>query len=151
MDNINLIRKIAWSFHRTTGIDWDELFQEAALAYLTLQDKYDPDRGEFSTYIWKSLVTHLQTYLQNHEKKNGPICYLEDIELDENPMPVESLFDSFSRDAAEIAELVLGSPVDFDGMIRKNAKRKVIKQLREHKWTFRRIWQGLIDLRIALD
>ena len=30
---INLLRKIAWSFHKTTGLEWDNLFSETIQAY----------------------------------------------------------------------------------------------------------------------
>ena len=33
MEHINLIRKIAWSFSTSTGLEFEDLFQEAALAY----------------------------------------------------------------------------------------------------------------------
>ena len=51
MKHLNLIRKIAWSFHKTTGLDWDELFQEATLSYLKALKTYDKKRGAITTYV----------------------------------------------------------------------------------------------------
>ena len=41
----NLIRKISWSFHYTTGVDYDELYAEASLAYCEAMNDWSPERG----------------------------------------------------------------------------------------------------------
>jgi len=78
MENINLIRKIAWDFHKSTGLDWNDLFQEAVLAYLESLDNYDKERGALSTYIWKCLESRLKTYLKEERDWVFPLVDIED-------------------------------------------------------------------------
>lgn len=78
MENINLIRKVAWSFHETTGLDWDDLFQEAALAYLEAMKTYDSRKGKVSTYAWNCIVSRLRNYLREEKKWQEPLCDLEE-------------------------------------------------------------------------
>ena len=62
MNDINLIRKIAWSFEATTNVDFDELFCEAALGYLEAIKKYDPTKGKLSAFIWRCMDNQLKLY-----------------------------------------------------------------------------------------
>jgi len=41
---MNLIRKVAWSFHQTTGIPYEDLFSEACLAYCQSVSQYTRER-----------------------------------------------------------------------------------------------------------
>jgi hypothetical protein len=79
MEDINLIRKVAWSFHETTGLEWNELFQEAALAYLEAKGNYDPKRGKLSTYVWNCIVSRLRTYLKKEQEYHCPLCDIDEV------------------------------------------------------------------------
>jgi len=63
-ENINLIRKIAWSFHMSSGLDRDDLFQEAVIAYIYALQTYKPDKGKISTYVWNCISNTLNSYLE---------------------------------------------------------------------------------------
>jgi DNA-directed RNA polymerase specialized sigma24 family protein len=76
IENINLIRKLVWSFHRTTGLDWDDLFQEAALAYYEGEHNYDPMRGEKTTFMWCLIVSRLTDYTRDEKVKDVTLCDL---------------------------------------------------------------------------
>lgn len=78
MENINLIRKIAWSFHESTGLDWDDLFQEGALAYLEAMKTYDEKKGKITTYVWHCIVSRLKNYLKSEREYNHPLCSIEE-------------------------------------------------------------------------
>jgi len=67
-ENVNLIRKIAWSFHTSSGLDWDDLFQEAVIAYLYAMKTYTPDQGKISTYVWNFISNTLKSYLERETR-----------------------------------------------------------------------------------
>lgn len=71
MENIGLIREIAWSFHKTTGIDWGDLFQEAALAYLEAYPKYDSTKGKVTTYMWHVMNSRLVDFIRKERTQTG--------------------------------------------------------------------------------
>jgi RNA polymerase sigma factor (sigma-70 family) len=55
----DMLRKIAWSFHRTTGIEWEELYGEACLAYVKALKTYDAEQAATSTWIYHVVKNHL--------------------------------------------------------------------------------------------
>ncbi len=63
MENINLIRKIAWSFYKSTGIDYKELFAEASLWYCEAERTYDPNKGvALSYWAWRVMQKKLSDF-----------------------------------------------------------------------------------------
>jgi RNA polymerase sigma factor (sigma-70 family) len=122
MENIDLIRKIAWYFHKRTGIDWDDLFQEAALIYLEKLEDYDPSKGKLSTYMWHVISSHLKNFIKRWNKYYTPLVKGEQ-EFDFDSIPSTLPFES----------------EEFKHLIRQ-PKRTLIKRLRMHGWSFIRIW-----------
>lgn len=60
MDNIDLIRKLAWIFYRKTDIEFDELFSEAALAYAEALNNFDPTHNtKLTSYAYRCMYNHL--------------------------------------------------------------------------------------------
>lgn len=59
MKDINLVRKMAWSFNKTTGIPFEELLSEATIGYLEAVQSHDPTRGKLSTHAWTVMKCRL--------------------------------------------------------------------------------------------
>lgn len=66
MEDLNLIRKIAWSFAKKTDLQYSELFSEAALQYCEAIKRFDPKKGvKFTTFA----TVHMKNLLINYCKK----------------------------------------------------------------------------------
>lgn len=82
----NLIYNRAWSFHRTTGIELEELIAEATLAYLIAKQNYDKNKGaSFITYAYKCINSALIEYqrkLKKFEVINDPLGSLDWIKME---------------------------------------------------------------------
>lgn len=151
MENINLIRKIAWSFHLTTGLEWDDLFQEAALAYCEALKNYDSDRGQMTTYMWHCITSHLKNYLKEQEKQNSHICSIEDVSID-RLVSTYPLFESLSKEAQQIAEVIFNDPCKYLSIIPELAQKKIArKMVKERHWSWHRVWVGIRDLKLAFS
>lgn len=149
-ENINLIRKIAWSFHHSTGEDWDDLFQEAALAYCQALKSYNPKKGKITTYMWWSITSHLKSYLKYQEKQNGHILSVEDLLTVDSPVNGSPLFESLSKEAIQIADMILSLPTVFDSMSPESAERNITRVLTKRKgWSRKKAWCGIRDLKLA--
>lgn len=147
MDNINLIRKIAWSFHDTTGIEWDDLFQEAAIAYLEGLKTYDTKQGAISTYMWKVIVSRLINFIKREETfKKGriPLDALTPISCQDS----DFLF-SLTKDAEEIADIVLTTAKRFGELPYNGVKERIYHLMRAREWSIPRITQAIDDLEFA--
>lgn len=69
-----LIRKIAKTSHNIYGWDEEDLFSEACLAYCLVRDKYDcRKKTKKSSFLWRAIQWHLQTYLTKQAKIVGTL------------------------------------------------------------------------------
>ena len=142
--NINLIRKIAWSFHTTTGIELEELCAEATLAYLESLKKYDPSRGKITTYAWWYIHSHLKNYLKINAKHTHTPS-IDDVYAD-RPVRSVPFWESLSQDAQQIVDLVLTTPRAFVCLTTEEAQQRVTNILTCHGWTVEKIQEGLTEL-----
>jgi RNA polymerase sigma factor (sigma-70 family) len=151
MKNINLVRQIAWSFHRTTGLEWDDLFQEAVLGYLEALKNYDPKKGKLTTYAWYCINSRLKNYIRLELKYSDPIISIENAGVHKLPAPNHSLLDQISQEGQKVVDIILSCPEEFDGESPKNAKIKAAKKLRDTDVTWVKIWIGIRDLKLAFS
>ena len=148
--NIGLIQKIAWSFHNSTGEDWDDLFQEASLAYLQALENYNPSKGKITTYMWYCVSSHLVNYLRKDYHQAGHISCVDDLTMFDRPVESISLFESLREDSKEIANMILDCSTVFDSLSAPVAQSNIIKTLTYHKnWVSRRIKLAINELKLV--
>jgi RNA polymerase sigma factor (sigma-70 family) len=161
-NHLNLIRKIVWGYVKSSpGIDFDDLFSEACLECLEYKDKYDPERGNESTFIWQVVNGRLINLLG----KKGPQTteYSDEILFIESRTscsPEEQLIaeeewrgilNALSPKSKEICSLVLDRtspylPTDKP----KTCRGILIKELRKQGWGWTDIWDGFREIKQTL-
>lgn len=151
MQNIDLIRKIAWSFHHTTGHPWDDLFQEATLAYLEALRTYDPTRGALTTYMWYTISSALRNYLRREHKYSNPLVPTEELLRWESSDTRSSLADILPRDAMNAAQVILQRVDKYDLMPPREATRQLARTLHRRGMSWCRIWSAIRDLKTAFQ
>jgi DNA-directed RNA polymerase specialized sigma24 family protein len=104
-----LLRKIAWSFSMSTGLELDDLYQEANLAYLEALRTHNPAKGSISTHVWHCVHNHLKDYIDVELKHH--VERIDDIEITYSN---NSFWDNFTKDVTEIVSIVLDKPLEFD-------------------------------------
>lgn len=141
MENTKLIRKIAWNFATRTGVDFRELLAEANLAYLEALKTYDPSKSKVSTHIWNCVNGSLKNYIATEVKHLA-------VDIDEVDIPVStpSYFEKLSKEAQEIAEIVLSAPEDFIAMAQPEAKEKIKNILQNQGWDLKKIFRNMKEL-----
>ena len=154
MENINLIRKIAWSFHTTTGIEWDDLFSEAIQSYYKALEQYDPSKGKITTHVYHHIKLHMINYLKKYKKENGCLFSLEDTEVMEFPSdqtPSPSFFEGLSNDANIIAKMIIGSADKYVCLDRKDVEKTIIKTMKEQHWAVTRTKASIREIEVACE
>lgn len=68
----NLIYRIAWSFHRTTGVDVEDLIGEANLHFVRACESKNNKYAKFSTYLYRFLENELSNYVKKENTWNFP-------------------------------------------------------------------------------
>ncbi len=151
---LNLVRKIAWSYHKSTGLDYDDLFQEASLGGILAKERFDPERGVlFSTFCYHVVRNHLNTFLAKQSKQALTETEEELYSMHyDGPSPLDqvvfhSLVEELPEDARLVCELIFNSPLEF---LRSAPRTKLVMKLREKGWTWSRIWNALRPIKTML-
>jgi RNA polymerase sigma factor (sigma-70 family) len=84
-DYQNFARKLARSGHHWVQkaggtADYEDVFQEVCLAFVTATQKHDPEKSSFSTYFAKAAHTQIIKFVQ----KNVNTSHSENVSLDES-------------------------------------------------------------------
>ena len=150
MENLKLIQKIAWMFYKTTHIEFDDLFQEAAIAYLTSQNKYNSTRGKTTTFSWWCIKNHLVNYVKIQNAYRYPRLFIEDLKFDK-PVNTSYFFENLSKPAEQIAVLINENSKELLSCNPKKAKRKINSILYQKGFSMRNIHIGMRELQISLN
>lgn len=151
---INLIRRLAWSFHYTTGYDYEELFSEASVAYAEARNNNNGKAKETTVaYIY------MKNRLTNYVMKQREGTYFDDTVHNKqyaygiiNHQYFFEVRDELSQKANELIDLILRNPHRFiDGSSPKKARGRLFKYLRFKGWKHADIWATFKEIEQVID
>jgi len=157
---LNIVRKVVWSYARSTGLDFDELCSEAYLAYLEAAPSYNPARGKKSTFIWNVVRNHINSLLK--AKKEIPVdkeaidmLIEERDELDPEQVVLaeeswRELFESLSPDAKMICLLMNNGEVYVNTDKPREARGIIARELKARGWSENKIWATFREIKQTL-
>lgn len=112
VENSDMLCRLAWSFHYTTGIEWDELFCEAALAYYEARADFDPNNGaKLSTYAYGRVKNHLIDFCRKEQQSQ--YTSLDSVAVRDTDIDNEALTTSTSQ-CAELNQFIISPESDFN-------------------------------------
>lgn len=166
--HLGLIKKIAWTYHASTGLDFDDLFSAASLAYVRGMQTYDEEKGaSLNTWLWRTMENQLRNELKSARKHRSvsstiadiaeetsvgwPLGSLElknllELEHDSDTMDPETLYSfqerlgQLSEKAKELCAMIFENPGDYLGETKKESKHTLKIVLREKGWSHSQIW-----------
>jgi len=153
--HVNLIRKIAWSFHRSTGLEWDDLFQEAAVAYYESLESYDESRGKITTHAWNCISNRLKNYLKEQEeykarKSEEELFSIEDVEMTRHPAEMASDFwESLTEDAKVVANMIIFTPRKYLYSTSQEVENRITRIMQRKRWSKQKIELAILSLKAA--
>ena len=157
MQDMGLIQKIAWSFHKTTGLPIDELIAEGSLAYAEHLSNYNPEIAKITTFMYPRIRCHLIDYCQEQFKWDfEPLSDCLDtgiVEEDtvtasqENRTAFKDAIQNSSEEVKYLAWMIFRSPTEFLGHARRG---KVKDKLRKRGWTWNQIWRTFAEVKNLL-
>jgi RNA polymerase sigma factor (sigma-70 family) len=150
MENINLIRHIAWSFHHTTGIDYQELFSEACLAYCEALQSFKPEKGKLNNYATTIMHNKLKTFI-SREKYHG-VKKATFPELPTNQIMVHEFIENLPEYVKQFASLVLDNLEEVEDFhTPRIARREIFEALHNQGMKKADIHYNFKQLKIALQ
>jgi DNA-directed RNA polymerase specialized sigma24 family protein len=149
---LNLIRKITWSFHKTTGLDWDDLFSEAVESYFRAMEHYDAEKSGITTFVSIYITHSLVNYIKKQKEINEPMTSIDEEDFYYLPSNEPSPFwEYLTQDAQKIADLICRYSKHFVCLDTEQAEQRVIQIMTHPKlgWSEERTLAGLRDLKQA--
>jgi len=150
---LNLARKLAWSFHQSTGIEYEELLGEAIGHYIEAVHKYNPDLSTktklttWATSVMRNRLIRISSKpasygtqgLSEHEQELlEPKAQVGSPEYIFRAMEFKELLANLSKDAQDICLMIFGSPEEFLTYSSRKSRMSVKHKLQEmgKKWEF---------------
>ena len=155
MENENLIRKIAWSFSKSTGIEYKELFAEACLWYCEAVRSHTPALNcKLTSYAWIVMRNKLVDFINKEKQYGKEVPYSampeEQAFVSYQPIPFSEFLAELPEECRCIAEIVLDSLDELpDELPPKMARGRIEKILRERGWSWPRIRRSVRTMKIV--
>lgn len=149
---IKLAYKIAWSFHKTTGVSVEELISEATLALLEAQITYDPDKAMESTYYYHCIKNALCAFVQQESRLVLPGFSIPDgVTFQPEMDSIKDIVAQWKPDCRLVVELILKTPKRYCELKPKMARGRIVRLLRRQGWSWPRIWATFKEVKLALN
>jgi hypothetical protein len=155
-----LVKKISWSWHKTTGIDLETLIAEANVAFVECQNDYDFQQGKFSTLLWTAIENKFKNLIayKRQGRHNGIEVELENLALSnlstqEKRCIFQDALIKLSQEAQQITSIVLEAPADLLAMLQKPrlSKHQLTKHLRLKGWKIPAINKAYVEIKNNLN
>ncbi len=166
IDELNLIRKVVWSYVRThPGLEFDDLFSEACIACIEAEILYDPARSKRSTYIYNIVQNRLNNLIHNEKIRHireRPVDMPEleglagEFELSpEQQLLAQERWDELLAGLSPEAMVVWGIVNEKDFYLNmdkpKLCRGLIVGALRRAGWSWGSIWNVFRELKEAVS
>lgn len=149
--HMDLIKRIAWGFHKTTGIDYSELTAQAGYAYCKALQSYNPEKGKLKTWLCQCIKHSLINYTKE-EKKFKCHVDLEYCFATQTTKFFFEFYDELTDDCKYVVDMILKDPYQYlatpAGLVQSLIK---INLFRETNWLPRRITGTINQLKLILN
>ena len=156
-ENKNMIYKKSLSFHRTTGLRFEDLLSESNGLFMKAIKTFDEKKkAKFSSWLWIILTNGLNSYSKKTDLPNqDPDTFiLVDFKKERDPVAcliLKEKIENLSESAKEVASILLSCPVEIlelSGLETPKKIRSKIKQyLRNDGWTWEMIYNSFREIK----
>ena len=155
---INIVNKMAYSFCKTTGHDFEDLRSEGLVGLLRAINKFDESRGnQMSTLIHVSVKNQMINYIKKHQ----PVSSVDFFDIECHHMPGQQrleFLDSLNNlgvEAKQMARIIFLAPTTILGIAKDSSPcsvRKALKQkMKDLGYTRKQIENGINELKSVLN
>lgn len=153
---VNLARSVAWSFHASTGIAFEDLLQEACIAYVIAErdPHYDPRKSAMTSFALTCMRNHLSTITVRLQKNPPAIRECPDLPSPAaNPEEV-AIFNEklreLSAEAKFIIKLIFDSPYEYISLNSRDAQRSIKEHMQQQGYTISQVKSGIEAVKAIL-
>jgi DNA-directed RNA polymerase specialized sigma24 family protein len=151
MKHLDLVRSIAWSFDRTTSVDWEDLFAEGCLHALLALESFDEAKGiPEHLWVYRVVKTRLVDFMRSEIRNQNPVTNRrphEEITVEQNHF-WWAFVEGLSEEAQAVVHLIMDDPHTFLAEGRKGARGLLAKTLMEDmKWPRKIVFSAIRELK----
>jgi DNA-directed RNA polymerase specialized sigma24 family protein len=131
-----LIGKIAWEFKsKWSNISYEymDLYNEGILVFIECQKSYNPDRGKFSTFLWKCINQHYVDLIRKEQFVDFPGDEYTFPEVEYKPIMSNISFLRLSEDTKLFINIALNTPVELVNKLGRRHSKVINHYIREIK------------------
>ena len=153
----NFLRKLAWSYNKTTGLPYEDLFSEATIGYMNAINSYDKKKKvPIINWIGVCVNSRLNNFLRYH-RNDVPTTFINE-EMEESiPAPddieasetISHIMECLGEDAREICSMIFND-TKYGDMNGRKARGAIRRKLRKSGWTHAKIWNAFNELKAVL-
>lgn len=122
MENLDLIKKVAWNFHeKFRHIELNEFIQEAAEGYCKGLKTYTPEKGKITTHMWHCMYNQIYNYLKHEREWSSPLCEIS--EASDVVAPNTDRLSNLPNEVKTAIEVIFANPALFDTLSPNEARR----------------------------
>jgi RNA polymerase sigma factor (sigma-70 family) len=155
LENVNLIRKIAWELKKkqrsSTREPFEDLFQEGCIGYLKAVETYNPEKGAFSTHVWFCVSSAIKDYLKSMERKNSLLEQMDELQVINHTAPESEFFETLPEESKQIAMRILDTPKTFVVRTKEECSQTLFSMFSECGWNESKINFGINQLTKACN
>jgi DNA-directed RNA polymerase specialized sigma24 family protein len=143
-----MIRKIAWSFHHTTRIEYDELFSEACFYYVKALKKYDhKSKFKFTTFAYRVMNNGLKNFVNKYQNFVHP----DTNDVFDRVVQFNSYMELFyGEKAKKISDMIIENANFFSSLPDHRVIRSIISKLSHKGWSHGDIKEGIEEIQNTL-
>lgn len=145
----NMVWKYVHSFHSTTGIDREELFGEATVAYYEALLTYDFTKGSVITWVYRHIHNHLVNFCKKqHRHSLHHIPMTDDDVYSGNTEQChgENILNRFSGQCLELICILYCEDIDVNKPP-KLVRGALVRKLKEKGWKHIDIWNTMSEVK----
>ena len=140
-----IVYKLAWSFHKTTGVEFEELVSEGVLAYYEAVAIWKEEkRCKLTSLAYRMIYNAMTDFTRiemRYVRPEPEIFDFNNIVTDQTPW--FELYEQFPMDVREITDVCLNNVEELAGLNGKQARKKVRYLLKDAGWKLSDIWDGI--------
>jgi len=149
-----LLKRICISYISKYGGDFEECFSIANEGYMKAYDKYAPNKGAFSTFLWRVVWNTLLDEARKKTRLKRTMVTYNSIAVEQYQDTKQDTFSvltkGLSKDACKVVELLMDSGDEISKVLDLKGKPSAFSYIRECcmdiGWSVKQITEAFIEI-----
>lgn len=157
------IQKLVWKYVNKSRFNFDELLSEANMAFLHAVDTFDRDKSCFHTHLHITVNGRLRNYIKKPGDNNQELDekLSSNLANPEQEFTFNSMLESFSKEALEVVQTVLNTPIEMVELVKNMTSNRqgkmhlyrstVTRFFRDKGWSGKQINSAYSEIRSTFN